>query len=70
MFHVTMSTHERTTIRVLRETRGKLKALDRKEENCNDIVLKPINEINREEIIRRQYERLKEKDKFVLIEDI
>lgn len=70
ILHRALSTNERTTIRVARKIRERLKFSGRKGETHNDTTMRLINEINREEIIRRQYERLEEKDKFVSIEGI
>jgi predicted CopG family antitoxin len=68
--HIVMNTNGRTTIVVARKTREKLKSLGREGETYNDIIARLINEMNREEIVKRQYERLKEKDKFVPLESI
>ncbi|MGC1121639.1 MAG: hypothetical protein WBA22_11155 [Candidatus Methanofastidiosia archaeon] len=65
-----MNTGKRTAILAVKKTREKLESLGRKGETCNDTITRLINEINREEIIRRQYERLREKDKFVSLEGI
>jgi hypothetical protein len=70
ILHRAMNTNKRTTIRVARKIRERLKSLGRKGETHNNTTMRLINETNREEIIRRQYERLEEKDKFISLEGI
>lgn len=65
-----MNANERTAILVAKKTREQLRSLGRTGESDDDIIIRLINEINRQEIIKRQYKRLEEKDKFIPFEDI
>ena len=68
--HIIMNENEKTTILVTKKTREQLKTLGRKGESYEDIITRLLKEIDRQEFIERQYERLKEKDKFIPLEDI
>ena len=70
MPHISMNVNEKTTILVTRKTREQLKALGRKGETYDDIIVRLMEEMNRQEFIVRQYERLEEKDKFIPLEDV
>ena len=61
---------ELTTIPLYKITREKLKALGTKGETYDQIINKIIERINYEEFMERQYERLKQKDKFVTLDEI
>ena len=65
-----MNVNEKTTILVTRKTREQLKALGRKGETYDDIIVRLMEEMNRQEFIVRQYERLEEKNKFISLEDV
>lgn len=68
MLHRTMNTDTETTVQLAGKTLQQLKSLGRKGETYNDIIIRLINEISREKIIARQYERLEEKDKIIRLE--
>ena len=68
--HIIMNENEKTTILVTKKTREQLKTLGRKGESYEDIITRLLKEIDRQEFIERQYERLKEKDKFIPLEDV
>lgn len=70
MLHIIMNANEKTTILVTKKTRKQLKALGRKGETYDNIIVRLMEEINRQEFIARQYERLEEKDKFIPLEDV
>lgn len=65
-----MNVNEKTTILVTKKTREQLKALGRKGESYDDIITRLMEEINRQEFIARQYERLEEKNTFIPLEDV
>jgi hypothetical protein len=65
-----MTANEKTTILVTKKTREQLKILGKKGETYNDIIIRLMEEINRQEFIARQYKRLEEKDEFVPLEDV
>ncbi len=68
--HIGMNVNEKTTILVTKKTRKQLKALGRKGETYDDIIVRLMEEINCQEFIARQYSRLEEKDKFIPLEDV
>lgn len=65
-----MNANEKTTILVQKKTRDQLRALGKKGESYDDIIIRLLEEINRQEFIARQYKRLKEKDEFIPLEDV
>lgn len=65
-----MNAKEKTTIPVTKKTRGQLGALGRKGESYNDIIIRLMGEIDRQEFIAQQYERLGEIDEFISLEDV
>ena len=67
---IIMNANEKTTILVAKKTREQLKVLGRKGETYDDIITRLMEEINYQEFIARQYERLKEKDEFIPLEDV
>ena len=65
-----MNANERTAILVAKKTREQLRSLGRTGESYDDIIIRLINEVNRQEIIKQQYKRLEEKDEFIPLEGI
>jgi hypothetical protein len=65
-----MNSNEKTTILVTKKTRNHLRALGRKGETYDDIITWLMEEVNYQKFIARQYERLKEKDEFISLEDV
>ncbi len=59
-----------TTIPLERKTREILKRFGRKGETYNDIVKKLIRYMEKQRFMQTQYEKLREKEKFIPLEEI
>lgn len=59
-----------TTIPLEKETRERLRSLGRKGETYDHVVKRLISIAEYEEFMTRQYERLKEKNAFVSLDEI
>ncbi len=63
-------TRDITTIPVRREIRDRLKSLGLKGQTYDEIISQLIAHVEYEEFMERQYQRLKEKSKFVPLDAI
>jgi hypothetical protein len=61
---------EITTIPILKSTRERVKVLGHKGESYDSIINRILNDLNYTDMMQRQYERLKEKNRFVSVDDI
>jgi len=61
---------EVTTIPIHRTTRDRLKIFGHKGETYDEIINRILQEIDYEVMMERQYERLKEKEKFISLDEI
>ena len=59
-----------TTIPLEKETRERLRSLGRKGETYDQVIKRLISIAEYEEFITRQYERLKDKNAFVSLDEI
>lgn len=61
---------ELTTIPVSKATRDKLKMFGAKGDTYNAILTRLMERVEYEEFMERQYRRLGEKEKFILLEEL
>jgi hypothetical protein len=61
---------ELTTIPIFKATRERVKVLGHKGESYDLILNRILDEVDYLEMMERQYERLKEKDRFVSLDEI
>ena len=62
--------NEITTIPVIKEVRDMLKSYGLKGETYDNILRRIMKQVDSEEFMERQYKRLREKDKFVSLDEI
>ncbi len=59
-----------TTIPIEKKTRDRLKSLGRKGETYDEVVKRLMSLAEYEEFMTKQYERLKDKDAFISLDEI